>query len=283
MRLGAPIFLDSDDPDELAREHRRLGYGAAYCPTVALADAARVRATREAFARADVVIAEVGAWRNMMDPDPVARQSNLVYVTERLALAEEVGALCCVDIAGSFSPSSWYGPHPNDLSEEAFDLTVENVRRILDEVKPKQARFGLEMMPAAVPNSADDYLRLLAAVDRPMFAIHLDPVNLINSPDRYFGNGALLRECFAKLGPRVVSCHAKDTLLSDRLTFCVEEARPGLGTLDYRTYLSELARLPAGVPLMVEHLKSAEEYGLAVAHIRAVAAECGLAFGGGQG
>ena len=32
IRLGGPIFLKSDDPHELAREHRRLGYAAAYCP-----------------------------------------------------------------------------------------------------------------------------------------------------------------------------------------------------------------------------------------------------------
>ena len=117
---------------------------------------------------------------------------------------------------------------------------------------------------------------LLAAVDRPGFAVHLDPVNVVNSPERYFGNAALLRDCFAKLGPRIVSCHAKDTLLTERLTFQVEEARPGLGTLDYRTYLTELAKLPADTPLLVEHLKSEEEYALAVAHIRAVARECGL-------
>ena len=32
VRLGGPIFLKSDDPGELAREHRRLGYSAAYFP-----------------------------------------------------------------------------------------------------------------------------------------------------------------------------------------------------------------------------------------------------------
>ena len=35
IRLGGPIFLKSDDPAALAREHRRLGYSAAYCPAIA--------------------------------------------------------------------------------------------------------------------------------------------------------------------------------------------------------------------------------------------------------
>ena len=32
MRLGAPIFLDSRDPEAFARAHRAEGYRAAYCP-----------------------------------------------------------------------------------------------------------------------------------------------------------------------------------------------------------------------------------------------------------
>ena len=54
----------------------------------------------------------------MLDPDPAKRAENLKYVTERLALAEAVGARCCVDIAGSFNPDVWYGPDPKNLSKE---------------------------------------------------------------------------------------------------------------------------------------------------------------------
>ena len=107
MRLGGPVFMNSDDPRELAREHRRLGYRAAYVPKVELHDKDRIRAIIREFAAQDVVIAEVGAWVNMLDPDPEKRQKNLDYVEQRLALAEEIGALCCVDIAGSYDPKSW--------------------------------------------------------------------------------------------------------------------------------------------------------------------------------
>lgn len=51
MRLGGPIFLESEDPAALAREHSRLGYGAAYCPPVTLDQPERIRAIREAYAR----------------------------------------------------------------------------------------------------------------------------------------------------------------------------------------------------------------------------------------
>src|SRR5690242_10995600 len=74
VRLGGPIFLKSDDPAELAREHRRLGYSAAYCPTAKSTDADRIRAIAKAFAAENVVIAEVGAWVNMLDPDAQKRR-----------------------------------------------------------------------------------------------------------------------------------------------------------------------------------------------------------------
>ena len=80
-----------------------------------LDDRERLRATEDAFAKHGVVIAEVGRWVNLLDPDAEARKRNLATVTEGLALAEAVGARCCVDIAGSFSPTSWFGPHPDNL------------------------------------------------------------------------------------------------------------------------------------------------------------------------
>src|SRR3981081_3766434 len=83
VRLGGPIFLKSDDPAELAREHQRLGYSAAYCPAVTLKDTDRIRAIAKAFAAENVVIAEVGAWKNMLDPDATKRKQNVDYVTER--------------------------------------------------------------------------------------------------------------------------------------------------------------------------------------------------------
>ena len=88
MRLGGPIFLKSEDPAELAQEHRRLGYRAAYAPQVEINDTDRIKAIIKEFAARDVALAEVGAWRNMLDPDLEKRRQNLAYVQERLALAE---------------------------------------------------------------------------------------------------------------------------------------------------------------------------------------------------
>jgi len=278
IRLGGPVFLKSDDPGELAREHRRLGYSAAYCPRAEAKDTVRVRAIEKAFAAENVVIAEVGAWKNMLDPDAEKRRANLREVTERLALAEAVGARCCVDIAGSYNPKVWYGPHPKNFSQEFFDATVENCRRVIDEIRPKRTKFTLEIMGWALPEGPDSYLRLIKAIDRRAFGVHLDVCNGVNSPARFYANAAFIAECFAKLGPWIASCHAKDLAWQVELNVHFVEVIPGRGEIDYAAYLSGLAALDRDAPLMLEHLKTAEEYEEGKRYIQKVAAGCGLRF-----
>jgi sugar phosphate isomerase/epimerase len=274
VRLGGPIFLKSDDPREVAREHRRLGYSAAYCPAgLKAGDTASIEAAKKAFAGVDVTIAEVGAWVNMLEADSGKRRTNMQYVAERLALADEVGARCCVDIAGSYNPALWDGPDPKNLSGTYFDATVENCRYLIDTVKPSRTKFSIEMMGWSLPNTADSYVKLIQAVDRGAFGAHVDVCNIIDSPERYYSNAAVIKDVFEKLGPWILSCHAKD--VGPHATHFTETI-PGRGGIDYKAYLTNIAALPAETPLMLEHLKTAEEYDEGRGYIEKTAAECGV-------
>ena len=215
---------------------------------------------------------------NLMDVDPEKRKKNHAFVTEGLALADEVGARCCVDIAGSFNKKVWFGPDPKNFSQEFFDAAVENARKIIDSVKPKRSKFAYEMMGWARPDSADSYLALLKAVDRPAFAVHLDPCNAINCPERFYDNTALLNECFDKLGPHIVSCHAKDLTWDVEMNVHFREVVLGTGCLDYKTFLTRLAKMPGDVPLMIEHMKGKEEYDRSREYVFAVGKEIGVTF-----
>jgi sugar phosphate isomerase/epimerase len=277
IRLGAPLSLRTDDPEVWAAAHRERGYRAAYAPNVRLEEKERIKAYRESCGRHDLVIAEVGRWVNLLDADPEKRRQNLKTVTDGLALAEELGARCCVDIAGSFNPDSWFGPHPDNLSPRFFDAAVENARKIIDAVKPKRTKFTYEMMAWSIPDSADSYLKLLRAVDRPGFGVHLDPCNLINSPERFYRNTELVRESYQKLGPWIASVHAKDLKWEIEMSIHFKEVIPGTGSLDYKTFLLEHASLPE-VPLMLEHLASDQEYDQARDYIFQVGKQAGVSF-----
>jgi sugar phosphate isomerase/epimerase len=278
IRLGGPIFLKSDDPRELAREHKRLGYAAAYCPPATADDREHVRAIREAFAAEGVVISEVGAWKNMLDPNPRKRAENLRYVIDRMRLADEVGARCCVDIAGSYNPTIWYGPDPRNLSNEFFEATVENCRKIIDAVKPRNSKFSIEMMPWNLPDGPDTYLKLVRAVDRTAFGVHMDVCNAINSPLRFYRNAQVISELFQKLGQWVLSCHAKDLNWVPEYNVHFAETVPGRGQVDFKAYLRALASAPFEAPLMMEHLKTPEEYLEGATYIRRMGQEAGVVF-----
>lgn len=274
--VGAEVFFPADDPEALAAEHRRLGYRAAVCPDVAVADTARVDAIREAFARHQVMVAEVWAWRNLLTPDAAARKANLEFVTHQMALAEAVGARCCVDVAGSFDGATLSGPHPDNLGPAFFDATVENCRAIIDAVKPARSCFTLEMKGWNLPDGPDAYLALIKAIERPAFGVHMDPFNAINSPYRFYGSGPFIRECFRTLGPYVKSCHGKDLVwVQPEKNVVFRETVPGRGGIDYTAYVTEVAR--CGAPLILEHLTTTAEYQEGLSYVRQVAEHAGVA------
>ncbi len=276
MRLGGPVFAKADTPELWVAAVRAAGYRAAYCPVTLDASEETINAYAAAARQADIVIAEVGAWSNPLGSDPVAAKAALDQCKASLALADRIGARCCVNIAGSCG-RKWDGPDAADLTDATFDRIVTMVREIIDAAKPTRSFYTLETMPWMYPDSPDAYLRLIKAIDRKAFAVHLDPANLLCSPQRYFGNARLLEECFAKLGAHIKSCHAKDILLRENLTVHLDEVRPGLGYLDYPVFLRALSRLDADVPLMLEHLPNEDEYRAAAEHIRGVARREGVA------
>jgi len=275
MRLGGPLFNSNADPQDWVRALQEAGYRAAYCPVGPEADTQTIQAYADAARQAGIVIAEVGVWNNPLSPNESEQAAALARCQACLDLAERIGARCCVNIAGSRG-SKWDGPAELDLTEETFEMIVSTVRKIIDAVQPRRTCYTLETMPWMYPDSPDNYLALIRAINRPAFAAHLDPVNMVCSPQRYFHNAAFLRECFEKLGPYIKSCHAKDIILRDQLTTHLDEARPGLGRLDYGVYLRAASALDPDLPVMLEHLPTAEEYTLAAAHLRQVAAREGL-------
>jgi sugar phosphate isomerase/epimerase len=273
--VGAEVFLDASDPEALAREHVRLGYRAAICPDVSIDDSDTLLAVREAFARHGILIAEVGAWCNIQTPDATARKDNIAYVVHQLAVAEAVGARCCVDVAGSFDGATLSGPHPGNLGREFFDATVETCRAIIDAVKPTRSFLTLEMKGWNLPDGPDSYLQLLRAIDRPAFAVHMDVFNAINSPYRFYGSGDFIRECFRVLGPHVKSCHGKDLAwVQPEKNVYFRETVPGRGGIDWTAYVSQIARI--GAPLILEHLTTTEEYQEGLRFVHGVARQAGL-------
>jgi sugar phosphate isomerase/epimerase len=292
IRFGGPVFANTiqaaapgeshgaaaDDPVAIARAHRAKGFTAAYAPRVRLDDRDRIQAVRKAFAAEDVVIAEVGYWDNLVDTEPETRRRNRQCMLDALALAEELGAACAVDIFGSYCHGNGNSQHvAANFSQDAFDEAVAMARFFLDTVKPKTAFFTYEIFPFSVVDSPAMIAKLIRAVDRPQFGVHLDLVNLINSPRAYWSSGEIMRECVRLFGDRIVAAHVKDIKLKEpAISVILDEVIPGQGALDMGAFVREIQRLPRAIPFMMEHLRSEAEYDQAAAYVRQVAAAEGI-------
>ncbi len=275
IRLGGPIGLITDPEAAMARA-QELGYTAVSCELPPEADARFCARLERAARDADVAIAELGAWSNPLSHDPAEAAAAHRRCISQLAAADRVGAACCVNISGSCG-RVWDGPHEDNLTEATFARVVESVRAIIDAVRPDRARYCLETMPWMHPDSPEEYLRLIDAVDRGAFAAHLDPVNLCASPRALFGNAELIRRCVRLLADHLVSCHAKDVVIAGRLTVHIDEAPAGTGRLDYPAYLRALDAIGREVPLVLEHLPDDRAYAAAADRLRAIARASGVA------
>lgn len=270
------MYIDGgDDPQDWLSSLIREGYRCASCPVGPDAKPELVRAYRETAERHDICIAEVGAWSNPIASEESERKSAREKCVKSLVLADEIGARCCVNIAGSRS-DRWDGPDERNLHAETFEMIVESVRDIIDEARPTRTLYALECMPWIAPDSIESYEGLITAIDRKAFGVHFDPVNLIHTLPEYYQSAALVQRFVSAFGARIRSCHAKDTFLLPEYTLRFAEVRPGAGRLDYAAYIQSLDRVDPDIPLLIEHLDGPAEYRRAAAHIRETAERVGV-------
>ena len=278
MLLGGTVAGSFAGPEEWEKLLVRSRFKAVTAPFNMYTPRKEIEAYCAACERHGVVIAEIGVWKNIFDPDPATAAEALRYAEGQLALADELGIACCVNIAGTASAAGWDAADPSNYTDETYERIISCVRGILDRVAPKRAYYCLEPMPWMIPDGPEVYLQLIRDVDRPQFGVHMDFVNMINSPRRYLAAGKFIEECFTTLGSRTVSTHIKDSRMHPtNLTALLEECSPGEGTLDFGQILKIIDReLPANAPVLLEHMTTFEEYEKAYQYLAAVAEENGI-------
>jgi len=271
------VFCSYDDPEKWAFAARKARYGAVNPPFGAEADSATRQQFVDLCRRHDLVIAEVGVWNNPLSADPSIRSIAIERCKSCLQLAEDLGARCAVNIAGSCG-EQWDGPDAQNLTTDTFNLIVDQVREILKAVKPKRTAFALETMPWAFPDSPESYVALIKAIDDTGFGVHLDIVNMICSPRLYFDNARFSQHCVETLRPWLKGVHLKDMQLRSELTVHLEERIPGEGGLDLGAMLTALGTLPTGTPVLLEHMRDESDYSKAGSYILKLAADIGVPF-----
>ena len=268
MKLGISSRLEHTTPQDWASKHKALGLESVVFPVSCLDGEDNVMAYKKAADDAGLIVAEVGIWRNTLAADPQERRQWIDYSIQQLRMADEIGAKCCVNVVGTPYGPRWDGGYRNNFSKELWRMAINMIREIIDTARPKHTKFCIESMPWMIPSTPDEYLKLIEEVDRTEFGTHLDVVNMITSPQKYFFNDEFLHECFEKLKGTICSCHLKDIRLKEEYTFQLEECACGQGTLDLELYARLADAENPDMPMIIEHLTTDEEYAASVRYVR---------------
>ena len=268
MYLGISSSLEHSSPEEWAMKHKALGLQAVVFPVSCNDGEETVMAYKKAADDAGLTIAEVGVWRNTLAANSDERRQWTDYAVNQLRMADAIGAACCVNVVGTPYGPRWDGGYRMNFSTELWDMAVAMIRQIIDTARPVRTKFCIESMPWMIPSCPDECLRLLEDVDRAEFGTHLDVVNMITSPRKYFYNDEFLHECFEKLHGTIVSCHLKDIRLKPEYTFQLQECACGQGTLDIELYARLATAENPCMPMIIEHLATDAEYTASVRYVR---------------
>ncbi|MFV0529324.1 MAG: sugar phosphate isomerase/epimerase family protein [Lachnospiraceae bacterium] len=267
IRLGVSSSLRHSSPQEWARKHQKLGLKAINFPLTYCDEETLISEYVSEAEKAFLDIAEVGVWKNTLHPDEQERQKAVRFAIGQLEMADRIGARCCVNIMGARG-SRWDGAYKENFSKETWDLGVRTIQEIIDSIRPQHTFFTIESMPWMFPTGPDEYLRLLEAVDRERFAVHMDIFNWITSPKRYFFNEEFISRCFEKLGKYVKSCHLKDVKLEQDYTLFFKETSAGDGGINIRHLIETAQSFDEDMPYIIEHLPTDEAYMKSVSYVQ---------------
>lgn len=272
MRLGISSPLEHSSPKEWAIKHKALGLESVNFPLSCENDDALIDEYVKQAKQNNLVIAEVGVWRNPLDFNEDARKKAFNYAVRQLELADRINSRCCVNIIGARGPR-WDGAYKDNFTKETWKLGVKTIQDIIDAVNPKNTYFAIESMPWMFPTGPDEYLQLLESVGRDRFAVHMDIFNWINTPRRYFFNEDFISECFEKLGNHIKSCHLKDVKMEDNYTLFFRETNAGNGGVNIRHLIKKGLSFDKDMPFIIEHLNSDAEYLNSVTFIQSLMAQ----------
>ena len=259
MRLGTSSPLKHGSAEEWAKNQRKLDCRAVVFPLSSDDPEDKIQEYVEAAAANDLLIAEVGIWRNTLSPDQDVRRIQRDYCVRQLKLADRIGARCAVNVAGASGPR-WDGHYKENFSKETRSEIIKMVQEILDRSEVTNTYFTLEPMPWMVPTGPEDYVRLIEEVNRDRFAVHMDIINMTNSLERYYKAESFIDRCVELLGDKIKSCHIKDVHLKEEYTFQLEECAPGKGEYPLRYYVEKMNGIDKDMPIILEHLNTDEEY-----------------------
>jgi sugar phosphate isomerase/epimerase len=206
----------------------------------------------------------MGVYANLIHPDPAERKANLAYFDNMMKAGGYMGIRTFATEIGHFSAENAAGI-PFNWQEDVWRNMVALGKELGQMAAAHDATVLFESHFQSFLASAKRTRMYLEEIGSPRIRAMLDPANLLEVND--------VPEMFDQLGPWIGCLHAKD-----RKNHVSKGVGAGEGDLDYRKFVTVAAERKPGLPLFLEYV-GADTYRQALAHLRRVVKEAGLAEG----
>ncbi|MEM7126354.1 MAG: sugar phosphate isomerase/epimerase [Chloroflexota bacterium] len=260
MRFGmSGCFLPADMNDlsvAMCRRVRELGFSGIFTRFRAndphTTSQAQATNLRELLAGEGVRLYQAtGYWQNMVTPDETVRKESVRTIQAALRLAGWMGARGIDTGPGSMSPNGPWFPHPDNWTVSARKQLVKTLKECVAAAEDAGVFLSLESHQLVTLASPEITKEVLDEVGSPWVRCDYDSANWITL-ETVYDTGAALNHHFDTLGEHIVSCHAKDIWIEDKLTLHLQDGCPGKGLMDFQTLFRRIEALSPDYPVISE-------------------------------
>ena len=236
---------------------------------------AQCRRVRAILADAGLTMYQcTGYWQCLIDPDDARRRAAVETLQAALRVAGWLGARGIDTGPGSLNPRGPWFPHPGNWTAEARERLIDSLCACAPAAESCGVYLSMEGHQLVTLDSAETMRAVLDAVGSRWVRCDFDPVNWITL-QTIFETGPAIAAMVETLGAHIVSAHAKDVQIQDKLVVHIDNIAAGTGILDFPTFLRRVEDLDPEYPVIVE-AAGIDELPAASAFLHRTAQECGI-------
>lgn len=260
MRFGmSGCFLPADMNEltpAMCQRVRELGFSGIF--TRFRANDPRTASKAEATRVRDLLAGEgvhmyqaTGFWQNMITPDETLRKEAVRTVQAALRLAGWLGARGIDTGPGSMNPDGPWFPHPENWTASARNQLVKTLKECAQAAEDAGVFLSLECHQLVTLKTPEIACEVLDEVNSPWVRCDYDSANWITL-ETVFDTASALNHHFDLLGHHIVSAHAKDIWIENKLTLHLQDGCPGKGNMDFKTLFRRIEALSPEYPVISE-------------------------------
>jgi sugar phosphate isomerase/epimerase len=215
-----------------------------------------------------------GFWQNLVTSDETQRQQSVKTLKAALRLAGWLGARGIDTGPGSMNPDGPWFPHPDNWTATARGQLVKTLKECAKAAEDSGVFLSLEGHQLVTLESAEVTGDILDEVGSRWVRSDYDSANWITR-ETVYDTASALNHHFDVLGEHIVSCHAKDIWIENRLALHLQDGCPGKGNMDFKTLFRRIEALSPDYPVIAEG-NSTEELPAVSALFHDTARELGI-------